>query len=125
MDIMNRRKFLYQAGLAGTMLGISPLLQASASPLKTLPSLKNKKILFVWGGWAGHEPDKCRDIFVPWLKSEGADVQVYDNLDCYTDKTLMGNIDLVVQTWTMGKISNEQAEGLLSAIKDNGVGIAG
>jgi type 1 glutamine amidotransferase len=37
----------------------------------------------------------------------------------------MSSIDLVVQVWTMGKISNEQAEGLLSAIKDNGVGIAG
>lgn len=86
--------------------------------------LKGKKVLFVWGGWNGHEPEKCRDIFVPWMESEGAEVVVYDNLDCYTDETLMNSIDLVVQIWTMGQISNEQEAGLLKAVK-RGVGIAG
>ena len=33
----------------------------------------------------GHEPDKCRDIFVPWMKSEGAEVTVSDTLDAYTN----------------------------------------
>ncbi len=87
-------------------------------------SLNGKKVLFVWGGWEGHEPEKCRDIFVPWMKSEGAEVIVFDNLDCYTDSSLMAEIDLVVQVWTMGTISGEQEKGLLQAVK-RGVGIAG
>lgn len=87
-------------------------------------TLQGKKILFVWGGWNGHQPELCRDIFVPWMQSEGAEVTVFDNLDCYTDSVLMSSIDLVVQIWTMGEISGEQEKGLLKAI-NRGVGIAG
>lgn len=87
-------------------------------------SLDGKKILFVYGGWDGHDPLKCRDLFVPWLKSEKSEVFAYDNLDCYADSVLMAKIDLVVQVWTMGKITKEQEQGLLNAVK-RGVGIAG
>ena len=31
---------------------------------------EKKKALFVYGGWPGHEPAKCRDIFVPWLQAK-------------------------------------------------------
>ena len=41
---------------------------------------KKMKALFVWGGWDGHEPDKCRDIFVPWLKENGFEVRVGSTL---------------------------------------------
>ncbi len=88
------------------------------------PEMKGKKVLFVYGGWKGHEPEKCRDIFVPWMESKGAEVIVYDNLDCYTDSVLMSGLDLIVQIWTMGTISREQEKGLLEAVK-RGVGIAG
>ena len=91
---------------------------------ETAPSLKGKKVLFVWGGWKGHEPEKCRDIFVPWMESEGAEVIVSDSLGVYTDQELMSSLDLVVQVWTMGKISKEQEKGLLDAVT-SGVGIAG
>lgn len=87
-------------------------------------ALKGKKVLFVWGGWDGHEPAPCRDLFVPWMESEGADVIVKDNLDCYTDSVLMSQVDLIVQTWTMGQITGEQESGLLKAIR-NGAGMAG
>ncbi len=33
-----------------------------------------KKALFVWGGWEGHEPQQCVDIFEPYLKSRGFEV---------------------------------------------------
>lgn len=49
-------------------------------------SLVGKKILYVYGGWEGHEPVQCRDIFVPWLESEGATVIVSDSLEIYGDK---------------------------------------
>ncbi|MBP7039088.1 MAG: ThuA domain-containing protein [Bacteroidales bacterium] len=86
--------------------------------------LKGKKVLFVWGGWMGHEPDKCRDIFVPWMKSEGAEVVVSDTLDSYTQLDLKNDFDLIVQAWTMGTIKNDQEKALLAAVKA-GTGIAG
>lgn len=86
--------------------------------------LKGKKVLFVWGGWEGHEPKPCHDFFVPWLESEGAEVISRDNLDCYTDESLMKQVDLIIQVWTMGQITNEQEKGLLTAVR-NGAGIAG
>lgn len=85
--------------------------------------LKGKKVLFVWGGWNGHEPDKCRDIFVPWMESEGAVVTVSNTLDSYVNLDLKG-FDLIVQTWTMGTITGPQEKALLEAVK-SGVGIAG
>lgn len=86
--------------------------------------LNDKKILYVYGGWDGHEPKQSIDIFVPWLKSEGAEVIVTDNLDSYADKELMQSLDLVIQVVTMAKISEEQEKGLLEAIK-NGCGFTG
>jgi type 1 glutamine amidotransferase len=87
-------------------------------------SEKNKKILFVYGGWEGHEPEECKDLFVPWLQEQGYEVIVEDNLDIYTDSLLMNSLSLVIQTFTMSEISEEQEEGLLEAVK-NGVNLAG
>ncbi len=83
-----------------------------------------KKALMVWGGWMGHEPDQCVDIFAPYLRSQGYDVTVSDTLDTYLNTELMASLDLVVPVWTMGTITNEQERGLLDAVK-SGVGIAG
>jgi len=30
-----------------------------------------KSALFVWGGWEGHEPKQCLDVFAPLLAEEG------------------------------------------------------
>lgn len=87
-------------------------------------ALKGKNVLYVYGGWEGHEPGLCRDLFVPWLQSEGAEVVVYDNLTCYEDSALMASIDLIVQHWTQGKITWEQEKGLLQSVR-RGVGMAG
>ena len=83
-----------------------------------------KKALIVWGGWDGHEPKKCTDIFAPILKNEGYEVEVSDTLDSYLDEEKMRSLDLVVPVWTMGTITDEQEKGLLNAVK-SGVGIAG
>ena len=98
--------------------------QCCAKSAKCEDSLKGKKVLFVYGGWDGHDPVGTRDLFVPWLQSEGADVTLSDNLDIYTDKALMSSVDLIIQTWTMGGLSGEQEAGLLEAVR-NGAGIAG
>ena len=105
-------------------VALCQLITVDANAQKEMPSLKNKKVLFVNGGWKGHEPTQCRDIFVPWMRSEGAEVFVFDNLGCYNDSVLMSKVDLIVQTWTMGTIKNDEEKNLLKAIK-RGVGIAG
>lgn len=83
-----------------------------------------KRALIVWGGWEGHEPKQCAEIFAPWLQSQGYDVIVSNTLDTYTDKELMQSLNLIVPIWTMGTITPEQEAGLLDAVR-SGVGIAG
>jgi len=83
-----------------------------------------KSALIVWGGWEGHEPKQCVDIFVPFIKERGFKVEVSNTLDSYLDEGLMRSQNLIVQAWTMGTIKQEQEAGLLKAIR-NGAGIAG
>lgn len=118
MNISKRLIIAFSLIVVGLFISSSILAQKTTNPLK------GKNVLFVYGGWEGHDPVLTRDIFVPWMRSEGAEVVVRDNLDCYTDSILMSKTDLIVQIWTMGEISNEQERGLLEAVK-RGVGLAG
>jgi uncharacterized protein len=83
-----------------------------------------KKALFVWGGWDGHEPKQCVDLFAPILEHEGYEVLISDTLDSYLDHDLMRSLDLIVQVYTMSTITSEQEQGLLEAVKA-GTGFAG
>lgn len=122
--MITRRSFLVKGAATAAAAVIAPeifsrdLQGTSGSPLS------GKKVLFVWGGWMGHEPDKCRDIFVPWMRSEGAEVTVSDTLDAYLTTDLQKDVDLIVQAWTMGQIEAKQERALLAAVK-SGTGIAG
>ena len=80
--------------------------------------------MVTWGGWEGHEPKKCSDIFVEVLRSDGYEVEQYDTLDIYCDAAKMAGYDLIVPMWTMSTITKEQEKGLLEAVKA-GAGIAG
>ncbi|MFH1006540.1 MAG: ThuA domain-containing protein, partial [Candidatus Latescibacterota bacterium] len=40
-----------------------------------------KSALLVWGGWDGHEPKQCVDLFAPYLESQEYAVTVSDTLD--------------------------------------------
>jgi len=86
--------------------------------------MKQKQALIVYGGWEGHAPKECKDIFAPWLEENGFDVHVSDTLESYTDTDLMESIDLIVPIWTMGQLTPEQEKGLLSTVA-SGAGIAG
>jgi len=86
--------------------------------------MNQKKALIVWGGWEGHEPKLCVDIFLPFLQSRDYQVEVSSTLDAYLDPEKMNSLSLIVPIWTMGTIIAEQEQGLLTAVK-NGVGIAG
>ena len=83
-----------------------------------------KKALMVWGGWEGHEPFKCVQLFAPILQEAGFEVTVSDTLDAYLDKEAMPGYDLISQVYTMSTITPEQEKGLLDAI-ESGVGFAG
>ncbi|MEK6647023.1 MAG: ThuA domain-containing protein [Candidatus Firestonebacteria bacterium] len=83
-----------------------------------------KRALIVWGGWDGHEPKKCADIFEPYLREKNYDVEVSDTLDVYLNQEKIKSLDLIVPIWTMGTITDKQQNGLLEAVK-SGVGIAG
>ena len=83
-----------------------------------------KSALLVWGGWQGHSPKECSDIFGPWLEEQGYRVKVSDTLDAYLDSDQLRQFNLIVPIWTQGIISKEQETNLLRAVA-SGVGIAG
>ena len=83
-----------------------------------------KSALIVWGGWDGHEPKQCVDIFAPFLEAQGYDVRISDTLAVYLEKDYLESLNLIVPVWTMGEIKDEEEKALLDAVR-GGVGIAG
>lgn len=83
-----------------------------------------KQALMVWGGWEGHEPHQCVELFAPMLEQEGFAVTISDTLDAYLDAEKMRAYDLISQVVTMSTITREQEQGLLDAI-EAGTGFAG
>jgi type 1 glutamine amidotransferase len=129
MNKTNRRTFLGKT-LALTSAAALPLStfandEEADAPQPAIPSLKGRKVLFTYGGWDGHEPEKFADYMSSWLKEEGAQVQLSKTLDPYADKAIMDSIDLVVQVFTMSQITKEQQTGLIDAVEKNGTGMAG
>ena len=118
-----RRSFINKAAIATAAAALTPHVFSRGCIEQNNSHLNGKKVLFVWGGWMGHEPDKCRDIFVPWMESEGAKVTVSETLDAYLEMD-KNTPDLIIQAWTMGQITSDQEKALLDAVS-GGVGIAG
>ena len=107
--------------LATVVLGVSCLLVGS--PAAHAPK-KQRTALMVWGGWEGHEPKQCVDIFAPWLESRGFKVEISHSLDAYLDLDKLKTLDLIVHIFTMSDIKPEQEKNLEEAVK-SGVGLAG
>jgi type 1 glutamine amidotransferase len=91
---------------------------------ETIKILQMKSALFIWGGWPGHEPEQCIDIFAPWLRKQGYKLEISNDLDVFLDEEKMMNLNLIIPVYTQGEISRDQVKGLLDAVK-SGVGIAG
>ena len=95
----------------------------------SLPTLKGKNIIFVYGG-SIHSPKESADLFVPILEAEGAKVQVFDNFTVYEDQNLMNETDLIIQAFTdfftpvENRMNDKQFKGLQIAIL-NGTGFSG
>jgi len=121
----SRRDFIGKTVAAGVATGLAVNNLFAQNTATSGPgAAKKKSALVVWGGWNGHEPEQCMKIFAPLLREEGFDVEVSNTLDSYQDEAKMKSLSLIVQTWTMGTITNEQEKGLLNAIS-SGVGMAG
>ncbi len=126
---LDRRRFLLSSGAVA--LGTSMRLRASEASQPTsnaipadLPSIQGKKILYTYGGYKGHEPDESVELFKPWLEKEGAVVDLHNSLEPYADEAYMKDVDLVIQTFTMAKITGKQEKGLMKAV-ESGCGLAG
>lgn len=126
----SRRCFIRKTLTAGAGIvmasGHGGLYRAAASPRvqQPVPSMNGKRALVVYGGWEGHYPRETAELFIQWIRTEGAEVVVSDSLDIYLDRETMSSVDLIIHNWTMGQITPEQEVGLLETIR-NGAGIAG
>lgn len=78
----------------------------------------------VYGGWEGHEPKQVAELWSGILRGDGYTVELSDTLDAYLDSERLSSLSLIVPIWTMGTITPEQEQGLLTAVA-GGVGIAG
>jgi len=64
------------------------------------------------------------DIFAPWLKEQGFEVEISNSLDSYLDLEKLKKFDVIIQVYTQGTITAEQERNLEEAVK-SGVGLAG
>jgi len=82
-----------------------------------------RKALIVWGGWNGHEPDRCAAIVADILKEDGFDVRVETTTAAFADPAIK-DLSLVVPIYTMAKIEKAEVVNLTRAV-EGGVGLAG
>jgi len=121
MDQFNRRDFIKKSVLAGAILPFAGKGLFANTGEKT-----KKSVLMVWGGWEGHEPKQCVDIFAPWLEEQGFDVEISNTLDSYLDEENLNSKVLIVQAVTMSpeEEGSTRVRCLCKAVR-NGVGLAG
>jgi len=92
---------------------------------ETTASYTGKRALIVWGGWEGHEPRQTATLFGDLLSNHGFDVALETNLDVFLDADRLAATDLIVPVITQSTIEDDQATGLLSAIREGGTGLGG
>ena len=62
-----------------------------------------KSALLVWGGWLGHSPKACTELFGPWLEEQGYEVEISDTLDAYLDLERLSELSLIVRYGPRGR----------------------
>jgi uncharacterized protein len=83
-----------------------------------------KRAVVVRGGWEGHQPVEATELFLPFLRDNGFDVQIEDSPAIYADAQTMAGADLIVQCMTMSTIERDQVAGLRAAV-EAGTGFTG
>ncbi|GIF08459.1 ThuA domain-containing protein [Actinoplanes siamensis] len=79
------------------------------------------RALVVRGGWDGHEPVACTELFRDFLEGDGFALTTADTLDAYLDD---GSYDLIIQCWTGARFTDEQEKALVERVRA-GAGFAG
>jgi type 1 glutamine amidotransferase len=82
-----------------------------------------REALIVWGGWSGHEPERCARIVAGMLEGEGFKIRVENSTAAFTAPGL-ADMSLIVPIITMSKIEKQELENLTKAVC-GGVGLAG
>jgi len=82
-----------------------------------------REALIVWGGWSGHEPERCAAIIRGMLEEDGFTVYVENSTEAFADPEIR-DMSLIVPIFTMSKIEKEEVANLTAAV-EGGVGLAG
>ena len=82
-----------------------------------------REALIVWGGWDGHDPEECAQIYRRWLHEDGFSVRVETDTKAFEDPDL-NKLSLIIPVFTMSKIEQSEAVNLAAAV-ESGVGMAG
>lgn len=87
-------------------------------------SIRTKHALIFQGGWDGHQPAQCAELFAARLSERGFAVEVADRLAVLDDAERLKSFDLIVPLWTGGQFGGEQENNLVNAVIA-GTGLAG
>src|SRR2546423_805689 len=100
--------------------------RSQGDTLRGVPNMTSRTgfALVVWGGWEGHQPREVAQVFARVLREDGFEVEVSDALDSFKDSSKLSQLSLIIPIWTMGQITDEQANPAFEAVK-RGVGLAG
>ena len=79
--------------------------------------------LIVYGGWAGHDPEECAQIYRRFLHEDGFSVRLETDPSAFADPAIH-DLSVIVPIYTMSKIEKAAAENLAKAV-EGGVGLAG
>ncbi|MCC0029212.1 MAG: ThuA domain-containing protein [Brucellaceae bacterium] len=82
-----------------------------------------KSALIVWGGWEGHQPEKCAVIVRAMLEEDGFAVRVEDSTRAFADAAIR-DLDLIVPIITQSTIEDDELAMLTGAVRD-GAGLGG
>ncbi|MES2309700.1 MAG: ThuA domain-containing protein [Verrucomicrobiota bacterium] len=83
-----------------------------------------KNILFISGGWDGHQPENIVQIFKDALQSHGLKSEISTSLEILDHPEKLKSFDVIFLCWTMGSLTPEQTKNLIETIH-SGVGLAG
>ena len=89
-----------------------------------------KKALIVYGGWPGHEPEKCTEILTEMLEPDGYEVRAEYQTSAFAED-YVHDMDLIIPLVTMafhfdprGEIKKNAVNNVVKAVV-NGAGLAG
>ena len=83
-----------------------------------------KTALIFYGGWEGHQPAETTELFSRLLEEDGFAVSATESLEDLEDVEDLLVYDLIIPNWTMGEMSDKQADCLAEAVA-GGCGLGG